>query len=827
MPYAEPTSPTSPLSPLGDARPRYARRHSHNTSLEVRPTTSPMPGLPRRATSSALTTTTNTHSHRKGTLSNSPRTAANSAAHREALDAMRTVEPLQSPPAKGSDYSILGLRIDKATPSSTSRAAKPPALAPSTPPVSHSTSHLLQRQKRVSSSSSSSSLPSPTEPPEPHSPVNSTRPSDRMVRKKSGEMVKPALKNRSLSTPDLGRGGKEDLWAKSKSSHNLRERTKSVRFDECGLESVVHFARGQRPDALIKGPDGEDDQEHDLSDSVHFRTRRSGVPRGAGVAQTEIQIDTCSAVPRVRLDFGPGTYGLLNNEYVVLERIEMSQPLGLRGSVLVRNIAFEKWVAVRFTLDDWQTVSEVSASHVSHIPAGTTGDEGWDRFTFNIKLEDYRRKIENRSFMFCVRYNANGGEWWDSNGGQNYHISFKQQAKSRQRPTSQYWSGSLTHGTASAETTTLPRRNGPRNWSFPKSTVQAIVAPPERPDSPALSPPPQGAFRAPSAPDVHSHLRLQKYCAPSPPQSPPKTLPSAVGGGLVPIVLPLAPERARAVPPSPMTLVHGRPATTWVPTEFTVNAEDEVFTTTSEESSEVDSVGESTPTAAGARSPEMQPIIDGATFVTSPVTSPVTARAEDKGRSNIQRNTSVSGDLHSLASVDSSVGLMTPPSSNLSSPPTPTTLLPPESPTTSMSTGDSSPVNTCSSVTPDDNVDGGRLGGTLNAATYQEFLERFCFFKSPPTTAMALEEQYTGSYFPPVTGSSYYSGFGLGSTTPPGAITPTFDRFNMARATTPTNASATSGSSSTPRASPTRSPAPNTFPLPWTPEDPALKMTAA
>jgi hypothetical protein len=507
----------------------------------------------------------------------------------------------------------------------------------------------------------------------------------------------------------------------------------------------------------------------------------------------------------------------------VLERIEMCQPLGLRGSVLVRNIAFEKWVAVRFTLDDWQTVSEVSASHASHIPAGTTGDEGWDRFCFNIKLEDYRRKLEDRSFFLCVRYNANGGEWWDSNAGQNYRISFKQQTTRRHRPTSSFWSGSLTHGTTSAETATLPRRHpqaAARNWTFPRSAMPVNV-PPARPDSPALSPPPQGAFRPPSAPDVHSHLRLKKYCAPSPPQSPPKKLPPTTG--IEPIVL--APDHARAAPPPPMTLVHGRPATSWIPTELTINHDDDVFAT-SEESSEAGDFGDITPTAARARSPESQHIIEGSTFVTSPVTSPVTARGEINGRATLPRNTSVSGDLSSMASSNSSVGLMTPPSSNLSSPPTPTTLLPPESPTTSMSTGDSSPVNTLNSTTPDEDMDGDVRARTLNAASYQEFLDKFCFFKSPPATHMSLEDQYGGSYFPPVTGSSYYSTFAaMGSNTPPGQLTPTYDRF---RAATPTNASVASGSGSTPRASPSRSPAANAYPLPWTPgDDPSPSLTAA
>ncbi|GMK53730.1 hypothetical protein CspeluHIS016_0103160 [Cutaneotrichosporon spelunceum] len=825
MPYADPTSPTSPLSPLAEAQPKQARRRSLNNSLDFRPATTPMAGLPRRSSTSTVSAT---RASRKGTLSNSPRSPVKSMSL-EALEAMSTAESLKSPPMNGAAYGGLGLKLRDCN-SSDAPTGRP---TPPTSPITYSTTSLLARQKRLSITS----LPSPTEPPpQSPSPVRHRPSSDRMVRKKSGEMLKPALKNRSMSTPDLGRGGPQDVSSKSKSSHNLRERTKSVRFDDGELESVVLFLRSQRPNAVAKAVDegyspvdGDDEHERDLSDYVHFRTRRNGAPRGPGRAdQTEFQLETCNAVPRVRLDFGPGTQGLLKDEYVVLERIEMCQPLGLRGSVLVRNIAFEKWVAVRFTLDDWQTISEVSASHASQIPAGTTGDEGWDRFRFNIKLEDYRRKLEDRKFQLCVRYNCNGGEWWDSNGGQNYQITFKEQVAGLKRPTSQFWSGSLTHGATTVATATLPRRHpsaGPRSWTFPQPAI-----PIARPDSPALSPPPQGAFRPPCAPDVHSYLRLKKYCAPSPPQSPPTKLQPAAG--LEPIVLSLAPDRARAAPPPPMTLVHGRPATTWVPAELTANADDDVFATSESSSSEAGDNGDATPTAARARSPETEPMISSAAFVASPLTSPVTARAVDNGGAKIQRNASISGDLHSLASVDSSVGLMTPPSSNLSSPPTPAALLPPASPTTSMSTGDSSPVNTLNSATPDEIGVGQGVdhnGRTLNAVSYQEFIDKFCFFKSPPTNAKRLEEEYGGSYFPAITGSSCYNSFSMGSTTPPGAMTPTFDAFTMARATTPTNANIASPSGSTPRESPSRSPTATTYPLPWTPDEepPAPSMAAA
>lgn len=465
-----------------------------------------------------------------------------------------------------------------------------------------------------------------------------------------------------------------------------------------------------------------------------------------------------------------------------------------------------------FRADMGRTVSEVSAQHSSHVPAGTTGDEGWDRFSFHIKLEDYRRKIEERSFRLCVRYNANGGEWWDSNGGDNYQITFKAKpVRRQQRPTtSLFFNGSLSSSTPDSGLA-VPRRapqtaaKGPRNWLFPRS---AAAPQPARPASPALSPPPQTAFRPPSAPDVHHHLRLNKYCAPSPPQSPPKKLSHAAG--LEPLVLPLAPERARAAAP-PMTLVHGRPATTYVPMELPITTEDDVFASTSDESSGEDDAGDVTPVAVRARSPETRPILDGGVFTSSPITA-----TSEREQTSIPR-TSTTGDLRSLASVDTSVGLMTPPNSNLSSPPTPTTLLPLESPTMSTSTGDSSPVNTLNSTTPDEDLlNDSQRGRMLNAASYQEFLDKFCFFKSPPASSASLDQQYAASYFPPVTG---YYGYGMGSATPPGAMTPTYEGYHQ-RATTPTN-TVTSASGSTPRASPLRSPvsSSSTYPLPWTPSD--------
>jgi hypothetical protein len=118
-------------------------------------------------------------------------------------------------------------------------------------------------------------------------------------------------------------------------------------------------------------------------------------------------------------------------------------PVTLEGSVLVRNISYQKSVCIRFTLDNWQTTSEVSAYHVRTLtalpplPSAMTRQyaqsapssvqaarQDWDRFEFKIPLSDYPRLHERTLWMVC-RFNANGGEWWDNNRGSNYKICFE------------------------------------------------------------------------------------------------------------------------------------------------------------------------------------------------------------------------------------------------------------------------------------------------------------------------------------------------------------------------------------------------------------------
>ncbi|WVN86956.1 uncharacterized protein L203_102131 [Cryptococcus depauperatus CBS 7841] len=624
---------------------------------------------------------------------------------------------------------------------------------------------LQSHQTHFPSSASTSEL---TSTPTPISP-DISRPST--IRKKSGEIVKPSLKQRSLSTPDLTRQNHVSSSDEEASSNTFgSERSKSVRFadanegDANALESVVLFLREQKVTAVSKAidpesqpTDTETENETDASDFVQFRTRRNAAARATDEAN-QIQLDSASRVPRKRTDFSPDARGSLSDENVILERTELQTGtcLALRGTVIVRNLAFRKWVAVRFTLDHWQTVSEVSGTHVCHIPPGTTGDEGWDRFSFAIKLEDYKRKLEDRQLILCVHYSIDGKDWWDSNDGINYNFTFKKVPSRRLNRTSVPASISG-YPLSNDSISTLPRLRsnnipppssqirktfGARdnnagtlssNWVFPKLS-QRVGDNITRPDSPLQSPPPKTAYKPPEPPTIHTHLSLSKYCAPSPPQSPVKqqdvslTSNDDLANASQQVSDKVTSSQYTTLTPIPST--HERrsswngQANKWKSFTDTMNK--------SKENTALD--GEKTPVATDSRSLESE------STVMSPETCPHKPLT-------LKRST---GDLRKLVqeAEDNDNGLITPPSSNLSSPPTSVhSDLPPDllSPSPA-STGESSPVNSMSlDSTPDlstltieidpqgderERVAHPKDHKFFNPGSYQEFLDKFCFFQS-------------------------------------------------------------------------------------------------
>ncbi|KAK6033392.1 putative phosphatase regulatory subunit [Ostertagia ostertagi] len=84
------------------------------------------------------------------------------------------------------------------------------------------------------------------------------------------------------------------------------------------------------------------------------------------------------------------------------------------GTIKVSNIAFEKKVFVRYTTNNWQSYMDRQATYQPCT------SKVYDTFTFEIELPKATDKAKR--LEFCICYIANGGEHWDSNGGENYKL---------------------------------------------------------------------------------------------------------------------------------------------------------------------------------------------------------------------------------------------------------------------------------------------------------------------------------------------------------------------------------------------------------------------
>lgn len=230
----------------------------------------------------------------------------------------------------------------------------------------------------------------------------SSRPS--MVRKKSGELVRPALRASS-------RGGSRP---RPSSMPGTPTYSKAVHFDS-HLEHVRHFLQVDRPLAVSAGSSPV--EQYESESEFPFSSDEASHPR-APPFEWEVKlanfpyqdVETRKALP------------------VHVERIFLSSDnKNLIGSIAVQNLAFNKTVVSRFTFDYWKTTSEVVAEY-NHDVRRKEQNDGLDRFNFSLKLAD-QVNLENKTMFFCVRYTVNGQDYWDSNNGFNYQVDFSKKLK--------------------------------------------------------------------------------------------------------------------------------------------------------------------------------------------------------------------------------------------------------------------------------------------------------------------------------------------------------------------------------------------------------------
>lgn len=246
--------------------------------------------------------------------------------------------------------------------------------------------------------------------------------------------IKPSLQAESSNPGSFGRGKESSASIQPSVCRNALPSSssrKSVRFrdGDDGLVSICFFHATGRPSALLD-PDSDSDTESDTESDDDSSSQCLVLAKAATAAPPLLKVTVISSIPSPHTQPYP---------YIYLESLSPltgARPPLLRGIVRVRNIAFEKRVAARFTVDDWTTVSEVLARYTGPGPTGAHGDDStWDRFAFSISLEFYAPRPRpsarashastdsHSTLLLAVSFSVPGiGEWWDNNGGGDFSI---------------------------------------------------------------------------------------------------------------------------------------------------------------------------------------------------------------------------------------------------------------------------------------------------------------------------------------------------------------------------------------------------------------------
>ncbi len=221
-----------------------------------------------------------------------------------------------------------------------------------------------------------------------------------LIRKKSGELVRPALRPSSVKRRPSSMPGTPTY-------------SKAVHFHDSSLEHVRHFLQVDRPIAVSAGSSPVDPYDED--NEFPFGDDESS-PRSPPF-EWEIRLTNFPQVSVERSVLPVRT-----------ERVYLSPDTKiLKGDVVVRNLAFHKTVVARFTLDYWKTTSEVLAEYNNDVRKKQSAPD-CDLFTFRIKLED-QANLENKTMFFCIRYSVNGQDYWDNNNSVNYQVDFSKKFK--------------------------------------------------------------------------------------------------------------------------------------------------------------------------------------------------------------------------------------------------------------------------------------------------------------------------------------------------------------------------------------------------------------
>lgn len=230
-----------------------------------------------------------------------------------------------------------------------------------------------------------------------------------LVRKKSGELVKPSL----VKIPRV----------RSEPS------TKSVHFKD-HLVHVRRFSRLEHPSAVnFDVGDGDGDGDDWSGSELDDEDTDPETDDFSSNKLSNLVLEIPNLTPHKYAD-APSE----NRPPVYLDSITLSQARSaLLGSIFVRNMGFAKDVSLRLTADNWMSFNEIKCAWSSDIRKRDR-QAGFDRFVFTIGMANIPAALlSGRPMFVCVRYKVNDQEYWDNNHGQNYTVLLIDQSAQRRQ----------------------------------------------------------------------------------------------------------------------------------------------------------------------------------------------------------------------------------------------------------------------------------------------------------------------------------------------------------------------------------------------------------
>ncbi|CAI2357716.1 unnamed protein product [Caenorhabditis sp. 36 PRJEB53466] len=175
---------------------------------------------------------------------------------------------------------------------------------------------------------------------------------------------------------------------------------KSVRFaDDCGHDLTMVRVANEPSDCPPK-----------LSPSVLRRYRGDSFEEETVIREPAPEWTLLFKQPAA--DYVRFRENLESNKLSLENVILNNEGYKVMGTIKVGNIAFEKSVFIRYTMNGWLSYMDKAACYQPST------SKVYDTFKFEIDLPSSVEKIHQ--IEFCVCFKANDTEYWDSNAGTNY-----------------------------------------------------------------------------------------------------------------------------------------------------------------------------------------------------------------------------------------------------------------------------------------------------------------------------------------------------------------------------------------------------------------------